>query len=366
MGSKVLPRDLFAMAKTLKYKHLFPTNELNRINSEEAYTLGDFELFSPRMKAYLEYSLVIPFALMYKVVVRSMELAGLPDKVDANQPLQWFCDLLKERKDFVKSNAAHCRPYPAEFLITDSYTDLDNKNHAHIPYIFSLHKRIDLINPMPEVISQRYRRRFFKPDMNYMPIPTLTKYNERQGLDFKNGNEKDFVKSYISTLASSHPHQCERCMSVQHDMEECDKADVTCPYCKSLKRPEREYTSHTVGVCQRLNCTYCVECQIAGHDQTDHPNITCVTAIGKYNFWRRLGTFSSKLHDPDTCYKVTHTRNPENIIVNQITKNAAIELQVRQHQAQQRSLDASNSRSQSPRTHAPGAPPCPKELQRRR
>jgi hypothetical protein len=99
---KVPPRDLFAMAKTLKYKHLFPTNEINRIHSEEAYTLGDFELFSPRMKAYLEYSLVIPFALMYKVVIRSMELAGLPDKVDANQPLQWFCDLLKGKKRLCK------------------------------------------------------------------------------------------------------------------------------------------------------------------------------------------------------------------------------------------------------------------------
>jgi hypothetical protein len=202
--------------------------------------------------------------------------------------------------------------------------------------------------------------------MNYMPMPTLKRFNERQRLDFKNGNEKDFVKSYIPTLAKSHPHQCERCMSAQHDMEECDKANVECPYCKTLKRSEREYTSHTIGVCPRLNCTYCVDCQIAGHDLMDHTNINCVTTIGKYNFWRRMGTFSSKLHDPDTCYKVTHTRNPEDIIVEQITKHAAIELQVMQSHAQQRSLEARDSRSQTPRTHAPGAPPCPKALLRER
>jgi hypothetical protein len=146
---KVPPRDLFTMARTVKYKHVFPTKELNKIHSEEAFTLGDFELFSPRMKAFMEYCLVIPYALMYKVVIRSMELAGLDAGVDANQPLQWFCDLLKERKDFVKSNPAHCRPFPAEFLITDSWTDEENKSHVHIPYIFSHHKRIDLINPMP-------------------------------------------------------------------------------------------------------------------------------------------------------------------------------------------------------------------------
>jgi hypothetical protein len=117
------PRDLFSMARTVKYKFPFASKELSKTHSEDAYTMGDFELFSPRMKAYMEYCLVIPYALMYKVVARSMELAGLPDCIDANQPFQWFCDLLKERKDFVKSNPANCRPFPTEFLITENWTD---------------------------------------------------------------------------------------------------------------------------------------------------------------------------------------------------------------------------------------------------
>jgi hypothetical protein len=364
-GIEEPPRDLFAMARTVGYKHPYSRKELSKMHSEEAYTIDKFQLLSPRMKAYFDYALVIPYAVMYKVVARSMELAGLSKVVDVNQPMQWFCDLLKEKRDFVKSNPKNSRPYPTEFMVTDSYTDVNGKTHKHVPYIFGHHNRPELLNLMPTVIAQRSRRRFFKPDMNYMPKHILEKFNSRQSFNFENGNEAQFVNSYINALAKSHPHQCEKCMSAHHEAELCDKASLECHYCKSLDRPDSEYTEHNVGVCPRLNCTYCEECQIAGHDPSDHPGLNCVTAISKFNFWRRLGTFSSKLFDPETCYQVVHTRNPEDITVTKVTKNAAIELQLQQCQAQNRAVVTADSRLQTPPSRAKGAPNVPRALYER-